>query len=79
MLEGHGYTHSVGVSLTECMLLCLRQSKCRSVNYWLSDRYCEMSDSDALDHHIKYKWKAGIVYVQALKEQVDLSKVSRDE
>lgn len=75
VLEGHRYKEYFGVSVTECILFCLHEvAVCSSVNYDTNKRLCEMSDSEANELKLSYKWEA--VYLQPMKGQVEQSKVS---
>ena len=65
-------THSAAEPL-DCTRLCQKVGKCRSWNFWLDEKKCELNDGDNYNHPRDLKEKDRVIYSNA----IDSNAVSR--
>ena len=58
-------THSASEPL-DCTLVCQKVGKCRSWNFWLDEKKCELNDGDNYNHPRDLKEKDRVIYSNAI-------------
>ena len=62
-LSGHVmYTKTVS-SFSECVTMCVTKIRCKSLNFCLKDKSCDLNDAGGHAHPENYGPKAGIIYM----------------
>ena len=49
-------------SLSECVILCSYEFRCKSFNFRLMDKLCELNDADRFTHPVEYVPMEGFLY-----------------
>ena len=62
-LSGHVITTSKTSSITECVMFCLNESRCKSLNFRLKDKSCDLNAADKRTHPRDFGPKEGSVYM----------------
>lgn len=62
-LSRHEVLTTVSSSFSECVTICSIYIRCRSLNFRLGDKSCELNDSDQYTHPEDYGPRAGSVYM----------------
>ena len=64
-LANHVISTRASSGLTECVLMCSDESRCKSLNFRVNDKSCDLNDADRLTHPEDYGPKHGSVYMSA--------------
>nr|XP_058955575.1 uncharacterized protein LOC131782859 [Pocillopora verrucosa]XP_058955576.1 uncharacterized protein LOC131782859 [Pocillopora verrucosa]XP_058955577.1 uncharacterized protein LOC131782859 [Pocillopora verrucosa]XP_058955578.1 uncharacterized protein LOC131782859 [Pocillopora verrucosa] len=62
-LSGHVITTSKTFSITECVMFCLNESRCKSLNFRLKDKSCDLNSANKRTHPRDFGPKEGSVYM----------------
>ena len=73
-LANHVISTRASSGLTECVIMCSDESRCKSLNFRVNDKSCDLNDADRFTHPEDYGPKHGIVYMDT---SVKHRKVSR--
>ena len=61
-LTGHVIYIKTCASLSECVILCSYEFRCKSFNFRLMDKLCELNDADRFTHPMDYVPMEGFLY-----------------
>ena len=61
-LTGHVIYTKTCASLSECVILCSYEFRCKSFNFRLMDKLCELNDADRFTHPVDYVPMEGFLY-----------------
>ena len=61
-LTGHVIYTKTCASLSECVILCSYEFRCKSFNFRLMDKLCELNDADRFTHPVEYVPMEGFLY-----------------
>ena len=61
-LTGHVIYTKTCASLSECVILCSYEFRCKSFNFRLMDKLCELNDADRFTHRVDYVPMEGFLY-----------------
>ena len=64
-MAGHVMFTREGSSLSECFMLCSYEFRCKSFNFHLNDKSCDLNDADRFTHPGDYRPKEGFVYMDS--------------
>ena len=64
-LANHVISTKASSGLTECVMLCSDESRCKSLNFRVNDKSCDLNDADRFTHPQDYGPKHGIVYMDS--------------
>ena len=62
-LANHVISTRASSGLTECVMMCSDESRCKSLNFRVNDKSCDLNDADRFTHPEDYGPKHGIVYM----------------
>ncbi|XP_078364220.1 uncharacterized protein LOC144648568 [Oculina patagonica] len=62
-LSGHVISTRISSSLAECFMMCSDETRCKSWNFHLNDKSCDLNDADRHSHPEDYGPKEGSVYM----------------
>ena len=62
-LSGHVISTKHVYSLSECVIMCFNEFRCRSLNFHLKDKSCDLNGADKHTHPENYGPKKGSVYM----------------
>lgn len=62
-LSGHAFSTRISSSISECVLICSNELRCKSLNFRLKDKSCDLNDADKHTHPEDYGPKEGSVYM----------------
>ena len=62
-LSGHVMSTKIVSSFSECVTMCVTKIRCKSLNFCLKDKSCDLNDSGRHAHSENYGPKAGIIYM----------------
>ena len=62
-LAGHVISTRIVRSLSECLMLCSHDFVCKSMNFRLADKSCELNNADRFTHPEDFGTKEGYVYM----------------
>ena len=62
-LSGHVMSTMIVSSLSECVTTCVTKIRCRSLNFRLKNKSCELNDAGRHAHPKDYGPKAGCIYM----------------
>ena len=62
-LSGHVMSTAMSSSLSECVMMCFNEFRCRSLNFRLKDKSCDLNDADKHTHSEDYGPDEGSVYM----------------
>ena len=62
-LSGHVMSTMIVSSLSECLNTCVTKFRCRSLNFCLKDKSCDLNDARRHVHPEDYGPKAGCIYI----------------
>ena len=60
-LSGHVMTTTIVSSLSECVTMCVTKTRCKSLNFRLKDKSCDLNDAGRHAHPKDYGPKAGCI------------------
>ena len=72
-LSGHVISTRISSSLSECVMMCSGEFRCKSINFRLRDRSCDLNDADKHTHPEDYGPKEGSVYMDAAEKHRKVS------
>lgn len=64
-MTGHVISVRKRSSLSECLMLCSHELRCKSINFRLNDKSCDLNDADRFTHPEDYGPKEGFVYMDS--------------
>ena len=64
-LASHVISTRASSGLIECVMMCSDESRCKSLNFRVNDKSCDLNDADRFTHPEDYGPKHGIVYMDA--------------
>ena len=67
-LAGHLISTARSSTLAECVMLCLYQLRCKSLNFQLRTQSCDLNDADRHTHPEDYGRREASVYVDTSKK-----------
>lgn len=62
-LSSHVISTRISSSLSECVMTCRNEFRCKSLNFRLSDKSCDLNDADRYTHPEDYGPQEGSVYM----------------
>lgn len=74
-LSRHEVLTTVSSSFSECVTICSIYIRCRSLNFRLGDKSCELNDSDQYTHPEDYGPRAGSVYMDTPNGHRNVQKI----
>ena len=72
-LSGHVISTRTSSSLTECVMMCSGEFRCKSMNFRLNDKSCDLNDADRHTHPEDYGPKEGSVYMDTSEKHRKVS------
>ena len=74
-LAGHLIATVMSSSLAECAMLCSYQLRCKSMNFQLSDKSCDLNDADRHTHPQDYRRRETSVYMDTSEKHRKVSQL----
>ncbi|XP_078366384.1 uncharacterized protein LOC144650552 [Oculina patagonica] len=62
-LAGHVISTRISSSLSACVIMCSYEFRCKSINFLINDKSCDLNDADRHTHPKDYGPKEGSVYM----------------
>lgn len=62
-LSGHVIWTGTSFSISECVMMCRNEFRCKSVSFRLKDKSCDLNDADRHTHPEDYGPQEGSVYM----------------
>ena len=62
-LANHVISKRASSGLTECVMMCSDEFRCKSLNFRVNDKLCDLNDADRFTHPEDYGPKHGMVYM----------------
>ena len=62
-LSSHVSSTRISSSLSDCVLMCRTEFRCKSLNFRLKDKLCDLNDGDRYTHPEDYGPQEGSVYM----------------
>ena len=62
-LSSHVNSTRISSSLSDCVLMCRNEFRCKSLNFRLKDKSCDLNDGDRYTHPGDYGPQEGSVYM----------------
>jgi len=75
-LDNHVISTRICSSLSECVISCSYEFRCKSLNFWLKDKSCDLNDADRFTHPEDYGPKEGFVYMDTSEKHKKVSSQS---
>ena len=72
-LAGHVISTAGSSSLPECVMLCSYELRCKSLNFRLSDKSCDLNDADRHTHPEDYGRREASVYMDTSEKHRKVS------
>ena len=72
-LAGHVISSTRSSSLPECVMLCSYELRCKSLNFRLSDKSCDLNDADRYTHPEDYGRRDASVYMDTSEKHRKVS------
>lgn len=72
-LAGHVISTASSSSLSECTMLCSYELRCKSLNFQLSDKSCDLNDADRHTHPEDYGRREASVYMDTSEKHRKVS------
>ena len=72
-LAGHVISTRISSSLSECVIMCLHDFRCKSMNFRVNDKSCDLNDADRHTHPEDYGPKEGSVYMDTTEKHGKVS------
>ena len=67
-LSSHVISTTISLSLSECVMMCRNEFRCKSLNFRLKDKSCDLNDADRHTHPENYGPQEGSVYMDTSKK-----------
>ncbi|XP_078363757.1 uncharacterized protein LOC144647967 [Oculina patagonica] len=67
-LSGHVISTRISSSLTECIMMCSYEARCKSINFRLNGKSCDLNDADRHTHPKDYGPKEASLYMDSLNK-----------
>ena len=67
-LSSHVITTRISSSLSDCVMMCRNEFRCKSLNFRLKDKSCDLNDADRHTHPEDYGPQEGSVYMDTSKK-----------
>ena len=67
-LSSHVMSTRISSSLSECVMMCRNEFRCKSLNFRLKDKSCDLNDGDRYTHPENYGPQEGSVYMDTSKK-----------
>ena len=64
-LANHVISTRAPSGLAECVMMCSDEFRCKSLNFRVNDKSCDLNDADRFTHPEDYGPKHGIVYMDS--------------
>jgi len=64
-LSSHVNSTRISSSLSDCVMMCQSEFRCKSLNFRLRDKSCDLNDADRYTHPGNYGSQEGSVYMDA--------------
>ena len=74
-LAGHVISTKACSSLSECAIMCSYEFRCKSFNFRLNDKSCDLNDADRYTHPVDYGPMEGFVYKETSEKHRKVSGV----
>ena len=68
-LSSHVNSTRISSSLSDCVLMCRNEFRCKSLNFRLKDKSCDLNDGDKYTHPEDYGPQEGSVYMDTSLKQ----------
>ena len=68
-LSNHVSSTRISSSLSDCVLMCRNEFRCKSLNFRLEDKSCDLNDGDRYTHPEDYGSQEGSVYMDTILKQ----------
>ena len=65
-LSSHVSSTRISSSLSDCVLMCRNEFRCKSLNFRLKDKSCDFNDGDRYTHPEDYGPQEGSVYMDTI-------------
>ena len=72
-LSGHGILTHMASSLTECIVMCSNEARCKSLNFRMNDKSCELNNADRHTHPEDYGPKERSIYMDTSEKHKKVS------
>jgi len=71
-LSSHVISTGISSSLSDCVIMCQNEFRCKSLNFRLRDKSCDLNDADRYTHPEDYGPQEGSVYMDtSVKPKVE--------
>lgn len=67
-LSSHVISTGISSSLSECVMMCGNEFRCKSLNFRLKDKSCDLNDAYRYTHPGDYGQREGSVYMDTSKK-----------
>ena len=67
-LSNHVISTRISSSLSDCVMMCRNEFRCKSLNFRLKDKSCSLNDADRHTHPENYGPQEGSVYMDTSKK-----------
>ena len=67
-LAGHVISTRTSSSLSQCAIMCSYEFRCKSMNFLIHDKSCDLNDADRHTHPEDYKPKEGSLYMDTTEK-----------
>ena len=64
-LSSHVISTRISSSLSDCVMMCSNEFRCKSLNFLLKDMSCDLNDADRYTHPEDYGPREGSTYMDA--------------
>ena len=72
-LAKHVISTRICSSLSDCIILCSKEFRCKSLNFRLKDKSCDLNDADRFTDPDDYGPKAGFIYMDTSEKHKKVS------
>ena len=77
-LANHVISTRATSGLNECVMMCADESRCKSLNFRVNDKSCDLNDADRFTHPQDYGPKHGIVYMDTSVRHKKVNNITLD-
>ena len=77
-LSGHLIVTRVSSSISECAIMCSYEFRCKSMNFLIHDKSCDLNDADRHTHPEYYGLMEGSVYMETTEKHRKVRTVQID-
>ena len=67
-LAHHVISTRISSSLSQCVMMCSYEFRCKSMNFLMNDKSCDLNDADRHTHPEDYGPKEGSVYMDTTEK-----------